>query len=73
MHPLRAYREARKLKIDDVVRATKLSSASVSRIENWTQYPSSKALEKLIAFTGNRLTPNDFFTKPAEPALTATP
>ena len=32
MHPLRAYRKARKLTIDDVVTATKLSKATVSRI-----------------------------------------
>jgi transcriptional regulator with XRE-family HTH domain len=32
MHPLRAYRKARKLTIDDVVAATKLSKATISRI-----------------------------------------
>lgn len=63
MHPLRAYREARGLTIDDVVEKTAISRASVSRIETGKQYPSQPALLKLLSFTGNRLTPNDFYPR----------
>lgn len=61
MHPLRAYRKARKLTIDDVVAATKLSKATISRIEKRKQEPSADSLRRLCNFTGGLLTPNDFF------------
>jgi transcriptional regulator with XRE-family HTH domain len=61
MHPLKAYRQARKLKMDDVVRATGLSKATISRIERGKQFPSALALNKLREFSGNLLSANDFF------------
>ncbi|WP_337183827.1 helix-turn-helix transcriptional regulator [Shinella sp.] len=61
MHPLTAYRKARKLKIDDVVKETGLSKASISRIERGKQQPSADSLRRLCQFTAGLLRPNDFF------------
>jgi transcriptional regulator with XRE-family HTH domain len=61
MHPLRAYREARKIKLSDVVKETKLSKASISRIESGKQKPSAESLRRLCRFTNGLLRPNDFF------------
>jgi transcriptional regulator with XRE-family HTH domain len=61
MHPLKAFRTARKITIDDVVKETGLSKASISRIERGKQLPSSGSLKRLCQFTGGLLRPNDFF------------
>lgn len=61
MHPLTAYRKARKLSIDDVVKQTGLSKASISRIERGKQQPSADSLRRLCQFTSGLLRPNDFF------------
>lgn len=61
MHPLTVYRKARKLSIDDVVRETGLSKASISRIERGKQQPSADSLRRLCQFTAGLLRPNDFF------------
>lgn len=67
MHPLRAYRKARKLTLDDVVKETKLSKATLSRIEQRKNAPSSDSLRRLCKFTGGLLTPNDFFGVEQQP------
>lgn len=61
MHPLKAYRKARKLRMADVVAATKLSKATISRIESGKQQPSADSLRRLCQFSGGLLRPNDFF------------
>jgi transcriptional regulator with XRE-family HTH domain len=61
MHPLKAYRKARKIPLHDVAKATQLSKASLSRIEAYKQSPSRPSLDRLIKYAGGLLTPNDFF------------
>lgn len=61
MHPLRAFRKARKIRLEEVVKATGLSKASISRIESGRQQPSADSLRRLCQFTGGLLRPNDFF------------
>lgn len=61
MHPLRAYRKARKISLDEVVRVTKLSKATISRIETRKSNPSTESLTRLCKFTDGLLSPNDFF------------
>ncbi len=61
MHPLKAYRKARKIKMSEVVTATGLSKATISRIEAGKQQPSADSLRRLCQFTSGLLRPNDFF------------
>jgi transcriptional regulator with XRE-family HTH domain len=62
LHPLRAFRIARGIKLRDLAKDTKMSPASISRIERFEQFPSSDALKRLREYSGHVLSANDFFS-----------
>lgn len=65
-HPLRTFRKAAGLSLDQLSDVTKLSKSSLSRIETGAQQPSFDAIRTLVEFSRSHdgmgpLTADDFF------------
>jgi transcriptional regulator with XRE-family HTH domain len=67
-HPLRSYREASGLSLDELAALAETSKASLSRIETREQVPSLGLVERLVRVSGGALSANDFVSLPAEEA-----
>lgn len=69
LNPLRAYRKARKLRIDQMAKRLGVSSASLSRIERGEQWPSTREFfEKLLSATEGEVKADDLVGFHAENA-----
>ena len=60
-HPMRAWRNAYQITLDDISFLTGISVASLSRIERYKQTPLIGAAQKIIGISHGNLTPLDFF------------
>jgi len=60
-HPMRLWRQAYQITLDDISFLTGLSVASLSRIERYKQTPLISAAQKIINISNGSLTPSDFF------------
>jgi hypothetical protein len=60
-HPMKVWRMAYGINLDDISFVTGISVASLSRIERYKQTPLIGAAQKIIAASGGRLVPDDFF------------
>lgn len=61
-HPLRKFRNKHGIGIDEMARRAGTSKASISRIENGSQWPSGGLLSRLIRATNGEVTADDFLT-----------
>lgn len=60
-HPMSQLRHKKGLTLRDVKSATGISIATLSRIEQWTQFPARGSMLSLIDYYEGALCPNDFF------------
>jgi len=63
-HPMKQWRSAFQITLDDISFLTGLSVASLSRIERYKQTPLIGAAQKIINISNGSLTPADFFNDP---------
>lgn len=63
-HPLRSYREAAGLSLDELATLADTSKASLSRIETREQVPSLGLVERLVKVSDGALSANDFVSLP---------
>lgn len=61
-HPMKVWRLAHEITLDDISFLTGLSVASLSRIERYKQFPLISAAQKIINISHGCLRPEDFFT-----------
>jgi len=60
-HPMRVWRRAFQITLDDISFLTGISIASLSRIERFKQTPLISAAQKIISVSHGQLSPADFF------------
>jgi len=60
-HPMKVWRLAYRITLDDISFLTGISVASLSRIERYKQTPLIGAAQKIIGISHGNLTPADFF------------
>jgi transcriptional regulator with XRE-family HTH domain len=65
MTKLREYRKAQKITIADMAPLLGVSTASLSRIENGSQWPDRDFFERLPEVTCGHVTANDFIPSPS--------
>lgn len=61
-HPMKIWRQAHQITLDDISFLTGLSAASLSRIERYKQTPLISAAQKIISISHGCLKPEDFFS-----------
>ncbi len=60
-HPLRQFRKAVPMSLDDLARRLGVSAATISRIENGKQGVSLALAVRIERITGGSITPTDLF------------
>lgn len=60
VHPLRTFRMQRRLSLESVASAVKVSKATISRIETGRQTPTLGVIERLIEFSEGALSADSF-------------
>ncbi|MDX3927653.1 MAG: helix-turn-helix domain-containing protein [Shinella sp.] len=68
-HPMSKLRHKKGLTLRDVKDATGISVGTLSRIEQWTQFPARGSMLSLIEYYSGALCANDFFPEGAASAL----
>ena len=63
-HPLRWWRLAQKLSVDDLAALPETSAASISRIERGRQHPRPAMMRRLIEIANGGLTATNFYEWP---------
>jgi hypothetical protein len=63
-HPMKVWRKAYQITLDDISFLTGISVASLSRIERYKQTPLIGAAQKIINISHGNLNPSDFFNDP---------
>lgn len=71
MHPIRAYRKANNLRLEDFAEAVGISCASLSRIERCEQNPPLNVLIRIKEASGGAISLNDFPPPSSEASLPA--
>jgi transcriptional regulator with XRE-family HTH domain len=63
-HPLKSYRAAARISLEELASLVGASKASLSRIETGLQTPSLGLVRRIVGVSGGALTANDFAGEP---------